>query len=731
MKKLALVVFAAPLALCAGELKVSAENVAADRTTGNVVVTGNVDAVYRSDAHSLRMLSQLVARDGDDYRFGPGTEVTTCTNAPGHFHWSAVGDAVFHGKDGEREVVARNVWLNLFGVPVMWLPWWMYPLDTDYGWRVMPGYLGRWGAFLLTKYVYPIAGDFEEGHFGLCGNTRADLRYKNGFALGQSLTWQLGDYGRGKFKVYYAWDENSDRYDRRMFNSRYRYENWGSTVDDQRYGLSLRHSWEITERDLLRLQGFYYSDSYYAVDFMRDSMLSSRNAIGASANEVVWEHVENPLGFGLSASGPLNDFYGGVARLPEFYFDIAPQPVFGLPVNYESQSRVGWLNRNYALCGTPRTNPAFRYNPGQWADYQSFRFDTYHRLTCPFKVADVLSVVPRFGVRGTCWSDAGRENLDGYGRAGGTGDEVWRAIFEGGVTFAARGSADYEDFNHLVEPYLDAVAQEADYHGLKRGMRPYVFDSLDASMDYLDQFAGRSRNLPYTYHGVTPGIRNAIRMANGQGGLRTVFDFDFYTAVQFNGTSYTAGNRYHRLSRDPADPNFGASHPIAMPGFRARWTPCNDLMFHSRVEYDTTMGAVAYSDVAFSHKLGESFLYNLSLVHRDTRRWDFAASPYRAASMSEDGFDWSHFSLLRLGFEHDLCDALAWGPYVRWDCRRGKVDEAGSWFDYRTDCLGFRFIVGFDGSYERIDGSGEKHDWRCGFFIYLRALGATSGNPFH
>ena len=25
----------------------------------------------------------------------------------------------------------------------------------------------------------------------------------------------------------------------------------------------------------------------------------------------------------------------------------------------------------------------------------------------------------------------------------------------------------------------------------------------------------------------------------------------------------------------------------------------------------------------------------------------------------------------------------------------------------------------------------KKHDWRCGFFIYLRALGAASGNPFH
>ena len=59
------------------------------------------------------------------------------------------------------------------------------------------------------------------------------------------------------------------------------------------------------------------------------------------------------------------------------------------------------------------------------------------------------------------------------------------------------------------------------------------------------------------------------------------------------------------------------------------------------------------------------------------------------------------------------------------------MDDVGSWIDYRTDCLGFRFIVGYEGDYRRIDRSREEHDWHCGFFIYLRALGASSGNPLH
>ena len=731
MKNPILLALVLPLAAGATELKLSADTMAADRTTGNVVVTGHVHATAALPQGRLTMLAQLALKDGDDIVFGPGTQVTTCTNAPGSFHWSATGSAVYHGTEGEREIVARNVWFNLLGVPVFWLPLWMYPLDSESGWRVMPGYTGKWGGFLLTKYVYRLAGDFEPGHFGLRGNTRADWRYKNGIALGQSLGWQLGDCGRGKFKVYYAWDRDADHYDKRWKSHRYNYQNWGSSVPDERYALMLRHRWDITERDTLRLQGTYYSDSHFRSDFERDNLLSARNAFATSANELAWEHVENPLGFGLSVSGPLNDFYDGVARLPEFYFDIAPQPLFGLPVNYESASRVGWLNRDYARYGKSSTAVPYRYSPGQWADYQAFRFDTYHRLTAPFKVADVLSVVPRVGLRGTWWSDTGTVNRDGYGRAGATGDGVWRSIVEGGVTFAARGTADYSRWNHLLEPYLDVLAQEASYSGLKSGRRPFVFDSIDTSRDYLDQFAGRSRNLPYSWYGLTPGVRNALRTVDEKGRWRTLLDVDVYSAVQFNGTSYTSGNRYHRLSRRPRDPNIGRSHPTFTPGARLRWTPCDDISLRSRVEYDANAGSVAYADVGWRQQLSRTFAYTASFLHRDCRQWDFAASPYDRDAMKHDGMDWADFSVASVEFEHEICDAFAWGPFVRWDCRRSELDSIGSWFDYRTDCLGFRFIVGYDGSYERIDGSHERHEWHCGFFIYLRALGASSGNPLH
>ncbi|MBR0197543.1 MAG: hypothetical protein IJQ34_05380 [Kiritimatiellae bacterium] len=707
-------------------LRIKADRMAADNITGTVVASGNVSAV----SHPVCLMSDLVSKKDDVYTFADPTSLTTCTNSADSLHWCVSGGLEY--KDG-RYVEMNNIVLKAFGIPVMWLPYWYYPLNTDYGWRVTPGYSGRWGGYLLTKYVYGLAGSFDEGEFGLAGSTRLDLRTKNGVAAGQGLKWQLGDFGRGKFKVYYAWDQDADKYDHNWNKpDKYHNENWGSKVEDERYALMLEHLWEASERDIVRLRGAYYSDSHFTSDFLRDAMFGSKNRyVGHTANEAAWEHNENPFAFGVSVSGPLNDFYTGVARLPEVYFDWQPAPVFSLPVTYESQTRFGFLNRNYAKHGDRYTGYPFRYAPGEWADYQTFRADTYHRLALPFKIADVLSVVPRAGFRATYWNDTGRENLTGVGRAGSMNSDTVRTIVEGGVTFSARATGDIsEDWQHMFEPYFDILAQEAKYHGLKNGARPFVFDSVDASRDWLDQFAGRSRNLPYSWYGVTPGIRNAFKALDENGRARTVFDVDFYSAIQFNDTSWTEGNRYHKLAKNPSKPNYGKHAGTYIPGMRLRWFPDEDCALKSRIEYDSENETIAYADIAWRQKLSSHLNWELSFNSRDHRWWDYSSSPYDPALLKNEDFNMSKFSLAGIEFEHEICDAFAWGPFIRWDCRESELDEIGSWFDYRTDCLGFRFSVSYENDYRRVDWSKSDDDWRFGFFIYLRALGPDSGSMF-
>ena len=714
-----------PAAPARSELKVSADIMAADNVTGSLAASGHVNAVLAP----FRMTSDAVSKVGNEYVFSEPTVVTTCTN--GCPHWSLTGAVTYRAHE---EIVARGMVLRMWGIPVGWVPYWWQPLDTDYGWRFMPGYTSRWGAYALTKYVYTLAGSMDEGDWGLAGSTRLDVRTKNGVAVGQGVRWNLGDFGKGKFKVYYAWDEDADRYDKHWDSKRkWHYSNWGSAVPDQRYAMMFEHRWHPTERDTVRARASYYSDSHFRRDFLRDGSFGLDNRFpGAERNELAWEHAESAFALGASVAGPLNDFYGGVLRLPELWIDAAPQRLWSLPVNYESQTRFGWLDRNYAKHGKKSTAIPYRYDPGEWASYQAFRADTYHRLTAPFKVADVLAVAPRLGVRGTYWSDSGRENLTGYGRTRSTGDDVTRAIVEGGVTFSARASAWYaERWQHLFEPYLDVLAQEAWYSGLKRGARALYFDTVDGSADWLDQFAGRSRCLPYSWYGLTPGIRNAFRRRDDKGVTRTVFDIDFYAALQANDTSWTAGDRRHRLSRNQEKPNYGRDgRVLAAPGVRARWYPTADSALMARVEWDGQNDAVAYADVAWSQKLTEKLSCTLSYSARDQLWWDFSSTPYDKSVERNDDFNWTKFSYVGLELEQELCDAIAWGPFIRWDLRENELDEAGAWVDYRTDCLGFRFSLSYENDYKRIDGSEHGEDWRVGFGVYLRAFGPGSGLMF-
>ena len=714
--------FAAP----AGELKVTADRVAADNVTGALAASGHVQAV----SAPVVLHSDYVSRDENgEIALSDPTDLTTCTNDWEHLHWKVSGEMKFRD---QKYVLIKNAWVRMWDVPVMWLPYWYYPMDTDYGWRVMPGYTSRWGAYLLTKYVYGLVGSTADGQWGLAGNTRFDLRSENGIALGQMIKWSLGDYGKGKFKVYYAWDQDADRYDRHWNDRKeWNYSHWGNDVPDERYGLSFEHRAELTERDTFWVKAAYYSDSHFHHDFLRKTMMNEGNIFAAhQSNEAAWEHSESAWSVGASVSGPLNDFYPGVARLPEFYLDWNPSPVFSLPVNYESQTRVGYLDRDYAKYGNRHTELPYRYSPGPWANYNAFRFDTYHRLTLPMKFADVLSVVPRFGLRGTFWSDSGT-SAEPDRRAGSSGDDTWRTIVEGGVTFSARGTAEVSDgVTHVVEPYFDVLAQEAHVSGLERGGRIYEFDSVDASRDWLDQFAGRSRNLPYSWYGVTPGLRNVLRTTDERGVSRTLLDLDVYCGVQFNDTDYTPGDRFRRLVRDAEDPNYGKDDPMFVPGVRVRWMPTRETVLSGRVEYDTENDELAYGSLRWNHRLTDEFSYYVSYWGRNHRRWDYAASPYDRATMRRDDFNWVNYQFVEVGFEHEICDAVVWSPYIRWDCREGEFDEVGAWKDFRTDCLGFRFSASYENDYTRIDGSRYDHDWSFGFFVYLRALGPSSGNPF-
>lgn len=709
---------AAFLLVAAQAMTITADRIAADNVTKAFNATGHVHAV----SGDMTLRSDCVSRDANGLtRFPDDTCVTTCTNDVGHTHWNVTGEVEYQEHD---YVILRNAWLRFCEVPVFWLPYLYYPLETDNGFSWMPGYIGRWGAFLLTKYTYDVAGDrnHADNTWWLWGDTRFDLRWNQGIAVGEDLFWNLGDFGSGKFTLYYAWDQDAeDRYGP-VGTGHWNHENWGSGVEERRYGLSLAHRWNVTERDTVRLRGTYYSDSYFREDFFRKTMFNLKSQWFGKVNSgVFWEHLENSLAVGAEVSGRLNDFYAMTGRLPEFYFDVNPMPVFSSPVNYETENRLGWLTRDFAEYGSGRKN-AYSYNPGIWAKYRAMRFDTYHRLTAPFRMLDdTLSVVPRIGLRGTVWDDAGRTDLVGTRESDGQGS-AFRGVLEGGATFAGRGTAWVnEDWQHRTEPYLDVLAQQAWFGGLGGDARPYVFDNLDASLTWEDQFAGRARNLPYSYYGITPGWRNTWSQMSEKGTLSEIFDLDVYVAAQFNTTTYEGLDDFHRLAK-AGRPNYGRD-VFMMPGARARWRPDEDISFDARAEYDSDNNTIAFGTVGWSHRLAENFTYRAYYSLRDHRWWDFSSF-----AVDELNATWIH--MVDVDFEHKICEWLAWGPHMRWDIRANELDTIGAWIDYLTDCLGFRLLLEYNNEYTTLDGYRREDDWSIGFYVYLRCFGAESGNIF-
>ncbi len=732
-----------------GQLKFTSDQLSASRRDGSFSVTGHVAAVQPP----YRFWSNRLSKSPEGlYDLGEEILLTTCSNDVHHLHWNIQGKSPFpslvpdgnvtyvdHRTDdpttpwylafrNEKGVKIENAWLCLSDVPVLWIPYWYYPLDTDYGWRFLPGYCSRWGGYLLGGYVYNLVNEGLPDRYSLGGSTYADFRTENGLAVGQTFRWGLKDFGKGKIRFWYGWDEDYDRYANHWSDHQRNWRNWSSKVDRERYRIHFEHEADFTERDSLRLHGDFLSDSQVLSDFFNRGPYHTETH---PVNELWYEHRENSWALGGSVSGPINDYYNTTARLPEGWFMVEPQPLWTSPVNYESETRVGYLNRTPGETGS--SDPIFPYRPslgetGRGADYQAVRADTYHRISLPTKFADALSFVPRASYRATHWTDSG-DRLTGYETA--ADNALTRHVAEFGFQLSARAQGWLnDDWRHVFEPYLDYSLQEASFSSGDK-YRHYVFDAYDRSTEWLDEFGFEGRGLPFSWHGIRPGVRNFFQKRDDSGVLRTVLDTDLYAAIPFCDESYRSGSYAENgalrgYARDPEVGNY-SRHDCVVPGVRLRWRPDNKTTFGARVEYDCDNEKFAYADVSLRRRETDSFSWYVSYTGRDHRLWDYLSVPERQLDNGNaDRYNWELDNLLSVGFEHTVCDWFAWSPFVRYDCRRAEAEEVGAWFDFLTDCLGYRFEASYSDGYRRIDGSRDEDDVRVCFFIYLRALGPGS-----
>ena len=628
------------------------------------------------------------SRDDDGVLHARNATLTTCTNEPSAWHWSVTGTGRYKDKEF---IELRNATMRLFHVPFLWAPYYYRDLNTHYGWRILPGYTGDWGAYLRLGYVYPIAGNRESDR-ELYGKTILDLRSERGVGGGQELTWRteglLGESTRqwGRLSLYYAYDtDDQDVEDL----------NWNSARDENRWSVALKERIELSPRDFISVVGEKVSDSQFRDDYDEISVRAASQPLGI-AN---YEHRENTWVGSLALMGPLDTFYAGVRHLPQLRLDTLPRPILGIPrLSYESQTTLGYLRRQPAKKGSA-LSLAYSYDPGNWAYYDTFRLDTRHILRRPIALADGLTLTPRLGWRGTYYAD-------------GPDDALFRSLFEIGATLQARLWRDYDAFRHTLTPYLDLTYVPGSQEGPLD--QPYAFDRLDQEYEWRDRFATDGLTPTHRYAGLRFGLRNALQRRNPA--TLTLSDYltsDLYGIWVFNTQDHWVRWRHRQqpgrdnLSR-PAT-RVKEDTGLRLLGLNATLKPRRNIILSADAQYDPQENTFAVLDLNGGIRLNAITLY-AGYLRRNHSLFDYYWT------------DHLRDSLLYGGFVHHLCDAFDWSAYIRYNLYYSDLEEIGGYFQYNLDCLSFRLTLDYLPRYYSEDGWKHGSDFRISFGAWIRAF---------
>lgn len=631
------------------------------------------------------VLSDVMVRDEMGVNHAHNATVTTCTNDMDSWHWCVTGDARYK----EQEFIElKDGSGKLFGLPLLWMPYFYRDLNTHYGWRIMPGYSSKWGAYLKTAYVYPIAGT-AESEASLYGKTALDLRSEYGVGVGQELTWRTDALNQwGRLSVYYANHQEDQKAED---------VNWNSSYDEHRWSVGLTERLEFSPRDTFTLTGELLSDSQFLSDYKELSLRASSQP-QAIAN---YEHRENGWVASVAAAGPLRSFYAGTQRLPEVRFDILPKPLLGIEkLYYESQNSVGYFRRQPAKYDGVLLEP-FRYQVGNWAYYDTFRLDTRHMVRRPFELAEGITLTPRAGWRGTYWGDSAGDG------------SLFRSLFEFGARLQARYWKDYDSVRHTFIPYIDFTYASDALEDAKD--QPYAFDRTDRFYEWRDRYGGDGTGLTQGYTGTRFGLKNILRRRTLLG-FEDLLDFDLYGVWVFD--SQDNWVRWEGREQPGRNPSWTGQYApervheedgLRVIGLNGSFSPTKAFTVATDYQYDPEYSRTAFWDINLRLRLKKLTVYT-GYLYRKHMLYDY----YWADLVRSD--------VLYGGFIHTLTDTVDWSLYARWNIEESDMEEVGGFVQYNLDCISLRLLTAYLPSYDSADGYKHDSDFRVSFSAWLRAL---------
>lgn len=479
-----------------GDTTIYADYAQYDPETRDVLVRNNVRiyregriftgerAVYNLETRELRTAD--FRGDFSPFVFGADTVSSQGTSA-----YIARGSVFTTSDSSEPDYYVRSKTVRIYPddrivfvgstlyvgkTPVFWWPYLYQSLQEDTSFTITPGYLGRWGAFLLTQYTFPLAENVS-------GQLRFDLRSKRGAAIGFESNFKYGPNDRnvGLFRSYYAADSDTT-------------ENPTAQTRDQvstgRYRVSLQHRVYLTDDIYASIDFTKLSDA----EFLEDFFQSEFQIDPQPDNILTVTKWDDNYTLNLITRVQVNDFFDTTERLPELVLDVKRQPFFGTSLFYEGETSLAQLQRRFAE-GT------------NFPNYSSTRFDTFHQILYPRTYGGWLSVVPRAGVRGTYYSSSGQISdditevtIDSLipGGASTVSQTLTRSLDDRGSIFRGVFTTGAEASFKLSRVYKEVQSRRFGLEELMHVVQPFTDFSYVYSSEPPDEILQFDRLIPST-----------------------------------------------------------------------------------------------------------------------------------------------------------------------------------------------------------------------------------------
>ena len=371
---------------------------------------------------------------------------------------------------GEHSIWAWNNFIEIYGVPVFWLPVLHKPKDlSSFGGRIEFGNTDRWGFYVRTSKSFQL---MDEPY--LNANLMLDFYQRRGFGYGVGLdlltpeaSTEMMFYGLRDWEPYYYWrDKSGENYKWAENNSRLK-------IPHYRYEFRIANLTHLLPNLDFRAQIDKLSD----YNFLDEYFNSRYNSVLEPPTFASLEYQTERMTATLWTNIRINDFFTTVQRIPELRLDFQRQELFA-NIYYQGETSASYLSMKWRDFDRPRKIPEL----GELDNYDTFRFDTLHMFYYPLKFFDI-NIIPRAGFRLTAYSRSSDKKIsykdlsDMYIVDRVDGQTLVPAVnydSDGGSRLRFTGEIGVEANTKFYHAWQEVKNAYWDLDGLRHIMQPYV-----------------------------------------------------------------------------------------------------------------------------------------------------------------------------------------------------------------------------------------------------------------